>query len=144
MSEELKACPFCGGRGAPYLVTDDDWAQVECACLSNITVGPFDSESEAITAWNTRATDAENQRLRAEVREAEANINLKAEFIDATINQMAQKDQTNAELRAEVEALREACREYDRALAEGFPHGAASSVFVHWNLARNLTRKAPQ
>lgn len=70
MSEELKACPLCQGK-----ITLDDvsnflghtrWAGA-CEnedCASNAS---YATQAEAITAWNTRATDAENQRLRAEV-----------------------------------------------------------------------------
>ncbi len=41
-----------------------------------------------------------------------------------------------AELKAEIERLREACVNYDLALLLAFPNGASDEVFVHWNDAR--------
>lgn len=58
---------------------------------------------------------AEIERLTKELRDAEENINLKAEFIDATVNDCAAKDQETQGLkeahRAEIERLRGKLRE---------------------------------
>lgn len=77
MSKELKACPFCGGEQvttAPnHHIGDAAWAAICKACGASVQ---HDTEAEAITAWNTRATDAENQRLRAEVDALRAELDL--------------------------------------------------------------------
>lgn len=68
MSEELKPCPFCGGRGyvheynyqAGYFFaacynTDDDLNPKYPICpLSNCATRDYPSSEEAIKAWNTR------------------------------------------------------------------------------------------
>ncbi len=59
--EDLKCCPFCGAEGditynydkkfAPYCINDD--------CLLNKNEVGFDTEEEAVEAWNRRTNDAE-------------------------------------------------------------------------------------
>lgn len=86
MSEELKCCPFCGGSAHIGTVrysrplgdvrwSNDDAPVTEafyghcsrcCAGHKNSIPGGYRTQTEAITAWNTRATD---QALR-EAREA--------------------------------------------------------------------------
>lgn len=56
MSEKLKPCPFCGGeaiRGIACHVHEDYAFRVECRECKIVT--PFyDTEAEAIEAWNRR------------------------------------------------------------------------------------------
>jgi hypothetical protein len=63
----------------------------------------FDKDT-AVAAWNTRADTAEVIALRTEVAECHANINTKADFIDATINQAAADSEQIAALRKRMEA----------------------------------------
>lgn len=68
MSEELKPCPFCGGKPSfreSYNGGDVEW-YVSCCTVRTLT---YYERNEAATAWNARAPDllAENERLRAEV-----------------------------------------------------------------------------
>ena len=66
MADDLKPCPFCGNDGSgpvedalhiTYFEADwrsESWS-VQCdKCTA--TMGYFDSEDEAIAAWNSRAT----------------------------------------------------------------------------------------
>lgn len=61
----LKPCPFCGSRGALWTNIDNTQCRIECIAAANWTrTTPtcsgasltFPSASEAITAWNTRAS----------------------------------------------------------------------------------------
>lgn len=61
MNDLLKSCPFCGAEGditynydkkfAPYCTNDD--------CFLNTLDYGFETEQEAIDAWNRRTNDAE-------------------------------------------------------------------------------------
>ena len=55
MSEELKPCPFCGGKGCQESYEENGWIifYVECeSCGASTSSGSeFD---EAIEKWNTR------------------------------------------------------------------------------------------
>jgi Lar family restriction alleviation protein len=51
--EELKRCPFCGGEAIEVRASESYW--VRCSdCDAEIAL--CDSRSDAIAAWNRRAT----------------------------------------------------------------------------------------
>lgn len=54
MSEELKPCPFCGGQGDYYYIMTMRKHWIGCSNCNCATDG-YDTEEEAIEAWNTRA-----------------------------------------------------------------------------------------
>lgn len=74
MSEELKSCPFCGGKasfgkieyssdqepfawfadGTPVLIAHFINCQI-CGANNQSFVGGYQTKEQAITAWNTRA-----------------------------------------------------------------------------------------
>ena len=57
---DLKPCPFCGARG--FVEMDESWYwEYHAYCIKcSATLGHFDTESEAIEAWNTRTGGADN------------------------------------------------------------------------------------
>jgi Lar family restriction alleviation protein len=103
---ELMPCPFCGGDAA---IRDDKYflEGVFYGCNTFECDGSSlweASGAEAIAAWNTRADSAEVISLRAEVAKCHANIKLKADFIDATINQASADNERIDALHKRVEA----------------------------------------
>ena len=55
MTEELKPCPFCGGKAELFGTEETGVFYVECLdCNVNDN---FDTAEEAIAAWNRRMND---------------------------------------------------------------------------------------
>lgn len=59
MSEELKPCPFCGGKRAVTVVDDEAEERfgVKCFDCGGMIDAEKDTLQEAIEAWNRRAKD---------------------------------------------------------------------------------------
>lgn len=51
--KDLKPCPFCGGEA--QTLRNGSWWFVACKSPFCCDMGMFDTEAEAIEAWNTRA-----------------------------------------------------------------------------------------
>lgn len=85
-TRELKPCPFCGGthvmmfeptcrKETPYNPADRLFPIVRCQCGAEAIGKDEDYRgATAIAAWNTRASDAEIQRLRVQLRRARAAL----------------------------------------------------------------------
>ena len=52
-NKELKPCPFCGGKAEDLVYDCEFW--INCMKCHNGT-SPYDSQEEAVKAWNTRHT----------------------------------------------------------------------------------------
>ena len=64
MAEDLKACPFCGGRDLWMREALRCWVRC-CGCGAEGGYG--DDEAEAAAAWNRRAADVRIAELEARV-----------------------------------------------------------------------------
>ena len=82
MTEELKPCPFCGGEGIvdireywpdckryPETTYGSGCSTNNCRCELSSDEYYWESEAEAITAWNTRAEDAPDKENLPPTRE---------------------------------------------------------------------------
>lgn len=54
MSEKLKPCPFCGGKGKVWTGQFGHYFYGECENCG-VETAKYDTKAEAIIAWNTRA-----------------------------------------------------------------------------------------
>ena len=52
---ELKPCPFCGGEADVIDYDDECWVAHQCANGTSVEINSYDTEAEAIAAWNSRA-----------------------------------------------------------------------------------------
>ena len=104
MSEELKQCPFCGWHPMLYIgrveFTD---AEVECECGAN--VGNYPTESEAIDAWNKRASNPLIEEQDARIEELEQKLRT------TSLEALAISDANN-ELQAEIETAKNDLRSF--------------------------------
>lgn len=67
MSEELKPCPFCGGKNMRIWNTSRPWVSCD-DCLANTAYG--ETKEEAIEQWNRRADKLEGQPTAYDVDKA--------------------------------------------------------------------------
>ena len=58
--EELRCCPFCGGKAIvrSYSVDNDKYSIVTCV-ECDVETPMYEFRSDAIEAWNRRADDGE-------------------------------------------------------------------------------------
>lgn len=75
MSEELKACPFCGSKDVVINTDNHDWYIFQCQrceCIYQTSYGTLDKQAKSLSIkdWNSRPIEnelrAENERLKAE------------------------------------------------------------------------------
>lgn len=59
MSDELKACPFCGGNGLVVIDRHDSTAQVMCRECFASTDDDLLNDAHATAAWNRRVVTRE-------------------------------------------------------------------------------------
>lgn len=56
---ELLPCPFCGGEADLIDISDEYegeyWVAHQCANGTSVETNSYDTEAEAIAAWNSRA-----------------------------------------------------------------------------------------
>ena len=60
MVAQLKPCPFCGGYPHPFTSMGQTWVRMRCH-RCEMQTRAFESEVEAITAWNRRAAQQPTQ-----------------------------------------------------------------------------------
>jgi Lar family restriction alleviation protein len=103
MSEELKACPFCGGNAV--LVTKFSHLAyfVECERETCTALLQADTEAEVIEMWNRRQTEDD---LRARIIELEADVQHDREQALSAIQQLGPVGDMVKSIKAENKQLR--------------------------------------
>jgi Lar family restriction alleviation protein len=88
---ELKPCPFCGSKATTRTGSDFTKSNYSVFCRNCFaSTGVFLSDVEAISAWNTRTSDARIAELEAEVERLRAAPKVKPlEWDDGPNNSMA-------------------------------------------------------
>jgi len=63
VSEELKSCPFCGGKAQVYGSENESyyWVGCETGCDVNPQTAVHKTKSEAIKVWNKRVTEKNSE-----------------------------------------------------------------------------------
>lgn len=56
MSEELKKCPFCGGKAEMFNYSEGEWL-VHCTVCNGMVEKWRKTKKEAIDQWNRRLND---------------------------------------------------------------------------------------
>lgn len=59
---ELKKCPFCGGEAKFTYSVNGNCMHIHCEdanCIGSTIMNDYETEAEAIKAWNNRATESE-------------------------------------------------------------------------------------
>jgi Lar family restriction alleviation protein len=59
---ELKKCPFCGGEAKFTYSVNGSHMHIHCEdtnCIGSTIMNDYETEAEAIEAWNNRATESE-------------------------------------------------------------------------------------
>ena len=73
-TEDLKPCPFCGGK--PHAYANDDGKEMEygfeCTGCDMVCTDLFGEQAEAFTAWNTRTTPSDQTKR---IEELEQSLN---------------------------------------------------------------------
>ena len=118
---ELRKCPFCGSSGRVFRYEYDDeapfstpFSQVACSGgdCGGSTIG-FDTDAEAIAAWNTRPPAQDREALEQEV----VQLRAESDEDDQSIKEWVRK---HGALQQRIEALEEALWEKERYAAEQF------------------------
>ncbi|CNE89936.1 Lar family restriction alleviation protein [Yersinia enterocolitica] len=112
--EELKPCPFCGGKA--HLLTSNGSFLVECSvCLTDFLNGPvgigwYRSEKDAAAGWNDRPIEraliaqleaAQKERDEAIVLNKHLDLSIrKGEVVNSSLRERAEKAEAQAESNA--------------------------------------------
>ncbi len=82
MSEEIKPCPFCGGK-AEMILHSNWYGYIECCNDECLACGPMgDTEKEAIQNWNQRPYDFDMPAIVKKVQQLEAENKLIKEALE--------------------------------------------------------------